>query len=61
MELEKYSFGFGDRFGLQGKVLLQAIIEAKHLGVHLPPVWNKSFREHAIVGNSPADTRGEAE
>ncbi|MGQ9730759.1 MAG: tagaturonate epimerase family protein [Candidatus Zipacnadales bacterium] len=61
MELEKYSFGLGDRFGLQGKALLQAIIEAKHLGVHLTPVWNKSFREHAIVGSSPAHTRGEAD
>ncbi|MBW1698317.1 MAG: hypothetical protein JRK26_16130 [Deltaproteobacteria bacterium] len=61
MKLEKYSFGIGDRFGLQGKAQLQAIIKAKRIGINLMPVWNKSFREHQIVGTSPDDVRNEAD
>ncbi|MCR4437452.1 MAG: tagaturonate epimerase family protein [bacterium] len=61
MELGKYSFGLGDRFGLQGKALLQAVIEARALGVEITPVWNKSYREHLIVGSTPAETRKEAD
>lgn len=56
MQLEKYSLGIGDRFTHQGKAQLQAIIEAKADGINIVPVWNKSYREHSIIGTSPKDT-----
>lgn len=61
MKLEKYSFGIGDRFGFEGKAQLRAMIEAKKAGVTITPVWNKSFREHQIVGTEPLSTRQEAD
>jgi len=61
MILEKYSFGVGDRFGRQGKALLQAIIKAKEQGVNITPVWNKSHREHITVNTVPASVRAEAD
>lgn len=60
MLLEKYSIGIGDRFGHQGKAQLHALIQAKQTGVHIAPVWNKSHREHSIIGTIPADVRAEA-
>lgn len=59
--LTKYSIGVGDRFAHQGKAQLQAIIEAKKLGIEITPVWNKSNREHKITGSKPEDTRKEAD
>ncbi|MHC4172571.1 MAG: tagaturonate epimerase family protein [Planctomycetota bacterium] len=61
MILEKYSFGIGDRFGCQGKAQLAALIKAKQQGLNITPVWNKSHREHTIVGTKPAHTRTEAD
>ena len=61
MKLEKYSFGIGDRFGRQGKAQLAAIIKAKQNGLNITPVWNKSNREHTIIGTTPQDTRLEAD
>lgn len=61
MNLGKYSFGVGDRFGHEGKAQLRAIIRAGHEGVEITPVWNKSNREHDIVKSVPADTRKEAD
>jgi tagaturonate epimerase len=61
MQLSKYSFGTGDRFGLQGSAQLEAIQKAEAAGVELAIVWNKSFREHCIVGTSPQDVRREAD
>jgi len=60
-QLEKYSIGIGDRFARQGKAQLGALVEAKKLGVHLVPVWNKSYREHTIVHTDPATVRKEAD
>ena len=60
MILGKYSFGIGDRFCHQGKAQLSAIIKAKEQGLSITPVWNKSHREHTIIGTKPADTRQEA-
>jgi tagaturonate epimerase len=59
--LEKYSIGMGDRFGRQGQAQLDAVIQARAMGIELVPVWNKSFREHSIIGTTPADTRKEAD
>ncbi|RKY07388.1 MAG: hypothetical protein DRP66_06815 [Planctomycetota bacterium] len=61
MELEKYSMGIGDRFCRQGKAQLDAIVKAKESGIEIVPVWNKSHREHGIIGTVPADTRLEAD
>jgi len=61
MILGKYSFGIGDRFSRQGKAQLAAVIKAKEQGVEITPVWNKSHREHAIIGTKPQDTRKEAD
>lgn len=60
MQIEKYSFGTGDRFGRQGMAQLKAIAEINRLGVPVVPVWNKSNREHTIIGSAPADVRAEA-
>lgn len=61
MKLEKYSFGMGDRFLHQGRAQLQAIINAKDAGIEITPVWNKSDREHLIVGTEPVSLREEAD
>ncbi|MEJ2057636.1 MAG: tagaturonate epimerase family protein [Desulfofustis sp.] len=61
MKLEKYSFGTGDRFGKQADAQLQAVRKAKEQGVDIAIVWNKSHREHLIVGSSQADLRKEAD
>ncbi len=61
MNLGKYSFGVGDRFGKQGKAQLAAMIEAEKVGVEITPVWNKSHREHTIIGTTPAAVRAEAD
>ena len=57
VELEKFSVGVGDRFGKECLAQLEAVNKAKKLGVNLVPVWNKSFREHSIIGSDPADTK----
>ena len=60
--LGKYSFGIGDRFAREGVNQLRALIEAeRRFGVHFVPVWNKSNREHQIVGTEPGQTRCEAD
>ena len=62
MEISKYSFGIGDRFAHEGVNQLKALIEAeKRFGVHFTPVWNKSNREHTIIGTEPTSTRREAD
>jgi hypothetical protein len=61
MELEKYSFGVGDRFGFEGVAQLRALQKAAASGIRIVPVWNKSNREHAIVGSAPESTRKEAD
>ncbi|MGD9110227.1 MAG: tagaturonate epimerase family protein [Phycisphaerales bacterium] len=61
MELGKYSFGIGDRFGRQGKAQLQAIIKVSRLDIDITPVWNKSHREHTIIGTTPDEVRREAD
>ena len=53
--------GLGDRFGHQGAPQLKAIIAASQKGVEITPVWNKSNREHNIIGTQPSDVRLEAD
>ncbi len=62
MKIGKYSFGTGDRFGHEGVAQLQALLKAeKEFGVSFVPVWNKSNREHQIIGTEPIQTRKEAD
>ncbi|MCG2661612.1 MAG: tagaturonate epimerase family protein [Kiritimatiellae bacterium] len=61
MTLEKYSIGIGDRFGRQGTAQLDALLRAQAAGIMITPVWNKSNREHQIIGTTPADTRRTAD
>ena len=53
----KYSLGVGDRFGREAGAQLQACIMAEERGVTVTPVWNKSNREHDIVGSHPDSVR----
>jgi hypothetical protein len=61
MELEKYSLGVGDRFGYQGVAQLRAVQKAAAKGYAIAPVWNKSNREHLIVGTVPEHQRKAAD
>ncbi|MBQ6087459.1 MAG: hypothetical protein IJK96_05320 [Bacteroidales bacterium] len=62
MRIQKYSFGVGDRFCHEGEAQLRALLKArKEFGVDFVPVWNKSNREHQIVGTEPQGTRDEAD
>ncbi len=61
LKLHKYSVGTGDRFAHQGKAQLQACINAGSSGVEVVPVWNKSNREHTIIGSEPSSARKAAD
>jgi hypothetical protein len=61
LKLAKYSVGTGDRFAHQAKAQLQACINALNSGIEVIPVWNKSNREHTIIGSEPATTRAAAD
>ena len=61
MNLEKYSIGVGDRFAHEGIAQLKAIVRANESGLNISPVWNKSNREHLIVGSKPEGVRKEAD
>jgi hypothetical protein len=59
--LGKYSIGVGDRFAHQAKAQLEACVLAGNAGVDVIPVWNKSNREHAIIGSEPISVRAAAD
>ena len=59
-QIEKYSLGMGDRFARQGKAQLQAIANAGAIGIQVTPVWNKSNREHTLIGTEPSSVLAEA-
>ncbi len=61
LQLAKYSLGVGDRFAHQAKAQLRACMMAADKGVEVIPVWNKSHREHMIIGSEPGGTRAAAE
>lgn len=61
LKLGKYSVGTGDRFGHQARAQLRACIKATQRGVEVIPVWNKSNREHTIIGSDPSSTRQAAD
>jgi hypothetical protein len=57
LRLPKFSVGVGDRFAHQAKAQLAACVLASNAGVEVVPVWNKSNREHTIIGSNPSQTR----
>ena len=59
--LPKYSLGVGDRFARQAAPQLRACMKAAEQGVEVVPVWNKSNREHAIIGSEPSGSRAAAD
>jgi hypothetical protein len=61
LKLPKFSLGVGDRFAHQAKAQLAACILAADAGVEVVPVWNKSNREHMIIGSEPSQTRAAAD
>lgn len=61
MIVGRYSMGIGDRFARQGRAQLSAFVDARRAGIEVTPVWNKSHREHTIVGTVPMDVRREAD
>jgi hypothetical protein len=61
LQLERFSIGVGDRFAHQAAAQLQACVLAAERGVEIVPVWNKSNREHLIVGSHPDSVREAAD
>lgn len=61
LKLGKYSVGTGDRFGHQAKAQLKACIQALDKGKEIVPVWNKSNREHNLIGSEPVSVRKAAD
>lgn len=53
--------GMGDRFAHQGEAQLRAVQTAWANGIEVYPVWNKSNREHTLIGSCPDDLRAEAD
>ena len=61
IKIEKYTIGVGDRFAHQAKAQLRAFQMAAEKGIEIIPVWNKSNREHLIVGSEPSSVTAAAE
>ena len=61
LTLEKSSLGVGDRFAHQASAQLRACVQAAEQGAEVVPVWNKSSREHLIIGSEPGNTRAAAD
>ncbi len=56
-QIPALSFGVGDRFGREAEAQLQAFLVARLHGLNITPVWNKSNREHTLIGSEPAQVR----
>lgn len=61
LKIGKFSLGMGDRFAQEAEAQLRACVMAAEQGAHVVPVWNKSNREHMIIGSEPASVRVAAE
>jgi len=62
INLGRFSIGVGDRFGREGIAQISAAAAfKKESGVSVDLVWNKSNREHKIIGTGPADQRRAAD
>jgi hypothetical protein len=56
MRLPRFTFGIGDRFACSGRAQLRAFPRIDGIA----PVWNKSWREHRLIGSEPATVRAAA-
>lgn len=61
LEIERFSFGVGDRFAHQAKAQLRAFQMLADDGVEVVPVWNKSNREHNFIGSEPDSVKAAAQ
>ncbi len=61
IKLGNFSLGMGDRFAQEAEAQLRACIMAAEQGADVVPVWNKSNREHMIIGSEPTSVRAAAE
>ena len=61
LELPRFSIGVGDRFAREAEAQLSACLLSARAGVEVIPVWNKSNREHMIIGSEPSSTRAAAD
>ena len=61
LALPRYSFGVGDRFAHEAEAQLVAFERLALEGVLVAPVWNKSNREHVLIGSQPASVREAAD
>src|SRR5260370_39359774 len=61
LRLSKYSIGVADRSTHQARAQLKACMQAMEKGVEVIPVWNKSNREHTLIGSEPGSTRTAAD
>jgi hypothetical protein len=60
LKIQTFTLGVGDRFGHQAMAQLQACVQALKQGVEICPTWNKSNREHSIIGSEPTGVRAAA-
>ena len=61
LSIGKFSLGMGDRFAQEAEAQLRACILAAERGADVVPVWNKSNREHMIIGSEPPSVSAAAE
>ena len=61
LNLQNIRLELENRFAHQAKAQLRACMLAGEQGVEIIPVWNKSNREHVIIGSEPASTRAAAD
>ncbi len=61
MKIGKYSLGCGDRFAQEASAQLAAYQKIAADGIDVIPVWNKSNREHEIIGTEPGSVKAAAE
>lgn len=60
LSLEKFSLGVGDRFAHQARAQLRACQLIEQDGFQVVPVWNKSNREHLLIGSGPESVKAAA-
>jgi len=54
-KLSRFSIGTGDRFGREGEAQIGAFQDLRAHGGIADIVWNKSNREHVLIGSTPKD------